>query len=110
MFRSFNVEEAAVDDSDTGFGLQLVGNIPFGNGNRFQWQLNGGSGIGRYMSLATHPDVVVNGNQIETLNVGGGFAAAQLKAGGSGNARINVAYGFTSADDPAAIASSTIIR
>jgi len=106
LFRSFNVEEAAVDDSDTGFGLQFAGNLPFGNGHRFQWQINGGEGIGRYMSLGAHPDVVVNGSRIEALEVVGGFAAAQFKTGGSGNARVNVVYGFTSADNPAPTAGS----
>ncbi|GAB4346566.1 MAG: hypothetical protein Kow006_05250 [Gammaproteobacteria bacterium] len=109
LFRSFNVEEAAVDDSDSGVGLQFAGNLPFGNGNRFQWQLNAGSGIGRYMSLATHPDVVVNGSRIEALDVVGGFAGVQLKTGGSGNARVNIVYGFTSADDPAPLAGSGTI-
>ncbi len=109
LFRAFNVEEAAVNDSDTGFALQFAGSMTFGNGSKFQWQLNGGSGIGRYMSLATHPDVVVNGSQIEALDVVGGFAAVQFKTGGPGNARVNVAYGFTSADDPAPIATSGTI-
>jgi hypothetical protein len=107
LVRSLNIEEGAVDDSTQGVAAQFGWNYPFGNVT-FKGMLSAGEGIGRYMSLGTHPDVVVTGSTIDALESFGGFASLQFKTGGTG--RINVVLGLTDADDPVGIAGSTQIE
>jgi len=109
LVRSLNIEEGAVDDSTQGVAVQFGWNYPFGNVT-FKGMLSAGEGIGRYMSLGTHPDVVVTGSTIDALESFGGFASLQFKTGGPGNGRINVVLGLTEADDPVGIAGTAAIE
>ena len=109
LVRSLNIEEGAVDDSTQAVAVQFGWNYPFGNVT-FKGMLSAGEGIGRYMSLGTHPDVVVTGSTIDALESFGGFASLQFKTGGPGDGRINVVLGLTDADDPAGIAGTAAIE
>ena len=111
LFRSLNISNPpGIDDSTTAAAVQFGWNYPFGGGITFKGMLSAGDGIGRYMSLAAHPDAVVTGSTIDALESVGGFASLQFKTGGPGNGRINVVLGLTEADDPVGIAGTAAIE
>ena len=63
-------------DTDTfGYGVSGSGKIVVSNSDDIRFTMTWGSGIGRYVALATSADAVVDGQDIEAINVAAGYIA-----------------------------------
>ncbi|MFT3996260.1 MAG: DcaP family trimeric outer membrane transporter [Asticcacaulis sp.] len=105
LARQLSVDNGAVGDTATGYGLSLSGKVPFGVGkkNDVRFMLTGGEGIGRYVGLNFAPDVVyagTAGSKMETVEVLSGFVA--IKASWSARLRSTFTASALEADYPAA--------
>lgn len=58
---------AAVDETETGFGIGLSGKIKVGTSDDIRFSANYGDGMGRYTSLGVVKDAVLIGDSIETV-------------------------------------------
>lgn len=63
-------------DTDTfGYGVSGSGKIIVSNSDDIRFTMTWGSGIGRYVALATSADAVVDGQDIEAIDVAAGYIA-----------------------------------
>ncbi|RKZ67476.1 MAG: porin, partial [Gammaproteobacteria bacterium] len=67
LVRQITVDEAGIDESETGFGVGLSGKIKLGSSDNVKFSLNVGDGMGRYTSLGLVKDGMVIGGKIETV-------------------------------------------
>lgn len=65
-----------VDGSAVGYGLNVSGKLPFQSGDDFRFGLSAGTGIGRYIGLATSADAVVDaGGGLEPIALTAAYGA-----------------------------------
>jgi len=108
MVRELRIESGAVDDNTWTFSGQLAGVLKIGAKDQFTTQVSYGV-LGRYSSLATHQDGVIDANnEIKELNQLAGFVGYQHWW--SSTWRSSLYYGFTEADDPAPLVGSTTTK
>ena len=70
------VPASGIDDSSTGYGISLSGKQVINASNDFRYMLTAGSGLGRYIGLGTHSDVVLDGDgELDEIGVLAGYAA-----------------------------------
>lgn len=69
---------AAIDDSVTSAGIAVSGSIKLAAKDKLQFMVVSGAGLGRYVGLnTTNGAVLDDNNQLETIDVTGGFIAYQ---------------------------------
>lgn len=70
VYRYLNVDEGSIDDGTDAYGISMSGKYSLHNQDDFRFQLNAGSGIGRYvgLSLVSADAYAVNSN-IEAINL-----------------------------------------
>lgn len=107
MVRELVVDNATTDDSTFVFGAQVGAVLKIGANDKIMGSLTFGDGIGRYSSLATHFDGVISGDEIEGLQQVAGSVGYEHKWGGAMNCRSNVILGYSKADDPDEINSTS---
>lgn len=100
VVRQLSVDNGAVGDNASGYGISFAGKVPFGPGNRhdLRFMISGGDGIGRYLGLNFAPDAVLAGNRLEPVSALAGFAA--LRIGLTDQVRSTVMASFQDVDYP----------
>lgn len=99
MARNLVVDNAIVDDSTIGFSGQVGAVVRFFAQDSLMAALQYGQGLGRYSSLATHPDAFVDAaGDLEALDQIAGFVAYQHYWVGTWRSTFIV--GYSKADDP----------
>lgn len=58
---------AAIDETETGFGVGISGKIKVGSADDIRFSVNYGDGMGRYTSLGVVKDAILIGESIETV-------------------------------------------
>jgi hypothetical protein len=70
------VPASGIDDSRSGYGFSLSGRQVINASNDVRYMLTAGSGLGRYIGLATHSDVVLDADgELDAIGVLAGYAA-----------------------------------
>ena len=73
---AYQNDAAGIDDSASGYGLSLTGKFLLGARDDFRWQLNTGSGLGRYIGLNTSNGAVLDADgNLHAIDSSGGFAS-----------------------------------
>lgn len=96
MARQLEVEEVnGVDDSATGYGLNLAARYPATEALTLRGALTWGEGIGEYMQNNPSAPAYLDGDSIETIEAWGANVGMSLAAGPGA---INLGYGISKAD------------
>ena len=75
LLRQLTMDQAGVDDTETGIGLSVTGKYMIGKDD-IRFGINTGSGLGRYIGLNVAPGAVINGtNNLEAVDSTGLFAS-----------------------------------
>ena len=99
MARKLVVETATADDSALALSGQVGAMVKLFGQDSVMGAIQYGQGLGRYSSLATHPDAVVDaGGNIDSLDQLAGFVAYQHYWVGTW--RSTLVVGYSKADDP----------
>ena len=99
MARKLVVETATADDSALAVSGQVGAMVKLFAQDSIMGAIQYGQGLGRYSSLATHPDAVVDaGGNIDSLDQLAGFVAYQHYWVGTW--RSTLVVGYSKADDP----------
>jgi hypothetical protein len=102
MVRNLVVDNGAVDDSATAVAGQVGGVLKIGAKDSLMGAVQYGQGIGRYSSLASHPDATVDASgNLDALDQVAGFIGYQHYWVGTW--RSSFIVGYSKADDPAEI-------
>ncbi|WP_374469408.1 DcaP family trimeric outer membrane transporter [Phenylobacterium sp.] len=76
LVRQLAVEEGAVDDKTTGWGVSFSGKVKVGPRDDLRFMITHGEGIGRYVGLNLANDAVVTASgNLEAIPLTAGFAA-----------------------------------
>lgn len=82
LVRQLSVDNGAIGDTRTGFGVSLAGKFNLDAAKRYdlRFMATYGSGIGRYMGLNFAPDAVWNATSrnLEEVRIAGGFMAFKV--------------------------------
>lgn len=106
MARQLRIDNATVNDSIWTASGQLGAVIKIGAKDQFTFQASYGA-LGRYSSLATHADGVIDSNnEIEALNQLAGFVGYQHWW--TSTLRSSLYFGMTDADEPSVLKGSAV--
>jgi len=73
---AYQNDAAGIDDTTSGYGISLTGKFLLGARDDFRWQLNTGSGLGRYIGLNTSNGAVLDADgNLHAIDSSGGFAS-----------------------------------
>lgn len=107
MFRNLVVDNATADDSTIGFAGQVGAKVNLFARDSLMGALQYGQGLGRYSSLATHPDAFIDAaGDLEALDQVAGFIAYQHYWVGTW--RSTLVVGYSKADDPTELETTDI--
>ncbi|MDY7115623.1 hypothetical protein RAN53_04630 [Halomonas sp. SSL-5] len=96
MARQLEVEEVnGVDDSATGYGLNLAARYPASDTLTLRGALTWGDGIGEYMQNNPSAPAYLEGDSVETIEAWGANVGMSLAVG---HGAINLGYGIAQAD------------
>lgn len=96
MARQLEVEEVnGVDDSATGYGLNLAARYPASEALTLRGALTWGDGIGEYMQNNPSAPAYLDGDSVETIEAWGANVGMSLAVGPGA---INLGYGIAKAD------------
>jgi len=104
LVRQITVDEAGIDESETGYGVGLSGKIKLGSSNNIKFSANVGDGMGRYTSLGLVKDGMVIGGQIETVE--SIAASASFHHAWNGTSSSNVIVSMADITNPAGAAGT----
>jgi hypothetical protein len=109
MVRQLVVDNATADDSTFTFSGQVGAVVNITPDDTIQGAVQIGDGLGRYSSLAAHLDgVVTAAGDVEALQQIAGFVGYRHVFGGAQNWRTNVILGYSKADDPSEINTTSL--
>ena len=98
IVRQLKVDNGTLDETESGYGLGVSGNVELSEATDFKFMALGGSGVGRYSGLAFAPDVVIasDGSGMEAVDqIGFNFGLAHRI---NRHWRTNVGFGMEDAD------------
>ena len=82
IVRQLSVDNGAIDDTSSGYGLSVAGKINLDKAKRYEWKFMAtyGSGIGRYVGLNFAPDAVFvpATGQLKNVDILGGYSALKV--------------------------------
>lgn len=82
VVRQLSVDNGAIDDTSSGYGLSVAGKINLDKAKRYEWKFMAtyGSGIGRYVGLNFAPDAVFvpATGQLKNVDILGGYSAIKV--------------------------------
>ena len=82
IVRQLSVDNGAIDDTSSGYGLSVAGKINLDKAKRYEWKFMAtyGSSIGRYVGLNFAPDAVFvpATGQLKNVDILGGYSALKV--------------------------------
>lgn len=111
LYRQLNVVTAAVDQTESAYGVSASGKFMLGK-NDLRWMATAGSGVGRYLGLAAGVDAVATldtaGEAYNSLNAQDEMGAfVSYRHLWSDKWRSNFTYGYLTIDNPVEAPNST---
>ena len=107
MIRNLVVDNAIVDDSTLGFSGQVGAQVDLFARDSLMAAIQYGQGLGRYSSLATHPDAFVDAaGDLEALDQLATFVGYQHYWVGTW--RSTLVVGYSKADDPSELSATDL--
>ena len=99
--RQLSVDDGAVDDNVSGWGISGSGRVALGERDDVRFMVTTGEGLGRYLGIGFAPDVVINGSEIETISETNGFVA--YRHFWTPRLRSSLMYSFLNVDNDSAL-------
>ncbi|RKZ69205.1 MAG: hypothetical protein DRQ44_03295 [Gammaproteobacteria bacterium] len=104
LVRQITVDEAGIDESETGVGVGLSGKIKVGKSDNIKFSLNVGDGMGRYTSLGLVKDGIMIAGKLETVE--STAVSASYHHAWSGMSSSNIIVSAADIDNPAGAAGT----
>lgn len=107
LVRQLSLEEGAIDDSATGWGVSFSGKVKVGSRDDLRFMVTHGEGIGRYVGLNLANDAVIDaGGNLKAIPVTAGFAA--FRHVWADGLRSNLMYGLQQIDNDTALTGAGV--
>lgn len=105
LARQLKTSDTVVSDTAEGFGVSLSGKFKVGSADDIRFMLTHGSGIGRYIALATAGDTAITNGELDLIDVTAGYVS--YRHPWSDRLRSTFQFSGLNIDNPASAGNAT---